>query len=162
MNDRHRQTPDLIAGAMSLVFLCVMITRPSNAASPAQADAAVTWREECGSCHIAYAPRLLPAASWRVLLARLDKHFGVDASLDPARLAVVRSYLEAQAGSPGRIEGSAVTPRISALPWFGRDHSEVPDQVWRRPSVRSRANCGACHTAAERGDFNEDGIRIPK
>ena len=162
MNDGRRVILDLIVWAISFSFLWVLVARPSYAALPSQADGAGVWREECGSCHIAYPPRLLPAASWRIVLERLDKHFGVDASLDPARVAAVRAFLEREAAPSGRAADTAGTPRISTLPWFGREHSEVSAEVWRRPSVRSRANCAACHAAAEKGVFNEDGIRIPK
>ena len=31
------------------------------------------WKAECGSCHVAYPPQLLPAQSWRKIMARLDR-----------------------------------------------------------------------------------------
>ena len=45
------------------------------AALPAAADdvrlpASPTYRAECGSCHVPYPPQLLPAESWRALMAR--------------------------------------------------------------------------------------------
>ena len=162
MHDRRRRILDLIVWGIGVAFLCVLVAPPSEAGSPAPPDAAGLWREECGSCHIAYPPRLLPAASWRVVLERLDQHFGVDASLEPDRVAAVRSFLETHAAPSARAASGAETPRISTLPWFVREHSEVSADVWRRPSIRSRANCAACHTAAENGVFNEDGIRIPR
>jgi hypothetical protein len=45
------------------------------------------FRAECGSCHLAYPPGLLPAASWQRIMIRLEGHFGDDASLDPATAA---------------------------------------------------------------------------
>lgn len=162
MNDRRRVILDLIVWSIGVAFLCVLSTRPSDAASPASSDAAGLWREECGSCHIAYPPRLLPAASWRVLLERLDRHFGVDGSVDPTRLAAIRSFLETHAAQAGRTASGTDTPRISTLPWFAREHAEISPEVWARPSVRSRANCAACHSAAEQGVFSEAGIRIPR
>lgn len=160
---RRRLTSLTVIGwAAAAALLSALLPYPSAAQSPARPDAARAWRDECGSCHIAYAPRLLPAESWRVVLDRLDQHYGVDASLDPARVAQIRSYLVAEAGLPGRAPAPGRTPRISTAPWFDREHAEVAAEVWRRPSVRSRSNCGACHSGAERGAFNEDGIRIPK
>jgi hypothetical protein len=38
--------------------------------------------QECGSCHVAFAPGLLPAASWQRQMNGLDKHYGTDASMD--------------------------------------------------------------------------------
>ena len=29
-------------------------------------------------------------------------------------------------------------------------------------NVKTPANCGACHTTAERGDFSERGVRVPR
>jgi len=40
------------------------------------------YKAECGSCHVAYPPQLLPGASWQQLMAQLERHFGSDASLD--------------------------------------------------------------------------------
>jgi hypothetical protein len=162
MNPRLRMFLDSLVWCLGVGVLCALIARATGAAPAVSPGAADAWREECGSCHIAYAPRYLPAASWRALLEQLDRHFGVDASLEPTRLAAIRSYLEAQAAPAGTATTAADLPRISRLPWFEREHSEVPVDVWRRPSVRSRSNCGACHTAAARGVFNEDGIRIPR
>ena len=131
-------------------------------AVPPRPDPAHMWREECGSCHVAYPARFLPAASWRVLMQSLDKHFGVNASLDAATNRAIQSYLEAGASLYHQNPKSMPEIRISRQPWFEREHSEVPDIVWRRNSVRDRANCGVCHSGAEQGIFNEDGIRIPK
>ena len=40
------------------------------------------YKEECGSCHMAYPPGLLPARSWTRMMAGLEDHFGDDADLD--------------------------------------------------------------------------------
>src|SRR3990170_4941454 len=58
---------------------------------PAQTNA--KWRQECASCHIAYAPGLLPAESWRKVMAGLDKHFGSDASLDAGDNKEITAFL---------------------------------------------------------------------
>ena len=38
--------------------------------------------QECGSCHAAYPPGMLPARSWQRVMGGLDRHYGSDASLD--------------------------------------------------------------------------------
>jgi mono/diheme cytochrome c family protein len=38
----------------------------------------------------------------------------------------------------------------------------VPPEVWKRASVGSAANCGACHGNAAQGNFSEREIKIPK
>jgi len=34
------------------------------------------YKEECGACHFAYQPELLPSGSWEKILAGLEDHFG--------------------------------------------------------------------------------------
>lgn len=117
------------------------------------------YRSECGGCHLAYPPQLLSAQSWSRLMAGLSRHFGSDASLDAATAATIGAYLQANAGSPRRFGTGA--DRISATRWFRHEHDEVPAAVWTSPAVGSAANCGACHTGAERGDYGERTLRLP-
>jgi hypothetical protein len=126
--------------------------------SVARADPA--YLKECGACHVAYPPRLLPASSWRALLAGLDRHFGDDASLEPEARAALERWLVENAGRERR-PGAAPPLRITESRWFEDEHDEVPPDAAARPSVRSLANCGACHPAAERWDFDEDRVKIP-
>lgn len=118
-----------------------------------------TWTTECGACHVAYPPRALPARSWRALMDGLDRHFGTDASLDPRAAAEVRAFLERHAG---RDPGGPRTIRVTETRWFRHEHDEIPPAVWRRPAVKSPANCGACHRGAEQGVFDDDAVRIPR
>ena len=37
----------------------------------ARAQANVNWRTECGECHLAYPPAMLPAASWQAVMGGL-------------------------------------------------------------------------------------------
>jgi hypothetical protein len=41
--------------------------------------------KECGECHMAYQPGLLPAASWNRIMDGLADHFGENASVLPAK-----------------------------------------------------------------------------
>lgn len=130
------------------------------------------WQQECSACHTLYHPGLLPERSWRKLMAGLDKHFGENASLDPAARKAIGEFLAANAGDRSdarrarKIErsiGAAETPlRISETPYMLAKHDEIRSAVWTRKSVGSRANCGACHPDAERGDFEEHAVRIPR
>jgi len=117
------------------------------------------WKEECSSCHVAYPPQLLDKAGWRELMAGLDKHFGVDASLEPAERKEILAFLQRHAGSGPRHASN--TQRISDTAWFIHEHREVMSQVWTDPAIRSRSNCTACHVRAERGDWSEHSIRMP-
>ncbi|MEW6591787.1 MAG: diheme cytochrome c, partial [Pseudomonadota bacterium] len=130
------------------------------------------WQQECGSCHLAYPPALLPKASWQRLMAGLDDHFGENASLDPATRADILRFLEAHAADSGisrmggkvmqRMDTKTVPLRITETTWFVRKHDEVPASAWRRKSVGSAANCAACHRQAEKGHYDDDTVRIPR
>lgn len=120
------------------------------------------WAQECGSCHIAYPPGLLPAASWTRIMGGLDKHFGDDAALTPAENKEITAFL---VNNPSNRWSAPTAPlRISESQWFKAKHNsrEIAPEVWQRPAVKSPANCGACHGGAAEGDFNEHRIRIPR
>jgi hypothetical protein len=138
---------------------------------PAQADdgprAALvpllpSYQTECAACHVAYPPGMLPAASWQRLTTHLPNHFGADASLDAATVKEVSTWLSAHAATGRRAQESPPEDRITRSRWFTRQHDEVPAATWTRASVKSPSNCTACHTGADRGDFNEHNVRIPR
>ena len=128
------------------------------------------YRDECGSCHLAYPPELLPARSWRVLMQGLDRHFGDNAEVDAQTATRIEAYLVANAATGDRYRRAAglsrvsdgSQPRITATRYFQRKHDEVPQRLVKDNSeVGSFSNCQACHSGAERGDFDEDRVRIP-
>ncbi len=120
------------------------------------------WVAECGGCHMAFAPGLLPAASWTKVMAGLDKHFDTDASLPAQDTKEITDYLTQYASKRWTANTSPL--RISESVWFKTKHSsgEINPAIWKRESVKSPANCMACHSGADKGDFNERNIRIPK
>ncbi|NML27310.1 diheme cytochrome c [Zoogloea dura] len=119
------------------------------------------YTSECGSCHLAFPPGALPAASWKHIMAGLDKHYGSNASLDDATTRQLDSWLQAHAGTWKRVGETPAQDRITRSAWFQRKHRQVRDAVWAHNSVKSPANCGACHPGAERGDFDDDHLKIP-
>lgn len=119
------------------------------------------WKAECSACHLAYPPQLLPAESWRAMMALLDKHFGADASLDAKTAAEISAFLQANAGRNKRETGKPEL-RITEMRWFKKEHDEAPFQVWSSAAVKQPSNCAACHTQAERGDFSERSLRVPR
>ena len=150
---------ELLASAALVVCLTV-VTQDLLAAAAAPASPQEQWKTECASCHIAYPAKQLPAPAWRRLMSGLDKHFGTDASLDAAAVASITVYLEQHAGRERR--GERETLRITETAWFAREHDEVPRPLWKSPAVKNAANCAACHTQAESGDFRERNIRLPR
>lgn len=122
------------------------------------------YQAECAACHLAYPPGLLPAASWQRLMAGLGRHFGTDASLDASTTRAISAWLAQHAGTYKRVNEEPPQDRISRSSWFLRKHNarEVSPEVWKRASVGSPANCTACHAQADKGNFNEHDVRIPK
>jgi hypothetical protein len=120
------------------------------------------YQQECAACHVAYPPGLLPAASWQRILDNLSRHYGADASLDPASARELSAWLNANAGTYKRVREQPQQDRITQSAWFVRKHHEVPVRTWKLPTVNSAANCSACHRQADQGDFNERSIRIPR
>jgi hypothetical protein len=126
------------------------------------ATSSKTYAQECASCHMAYPPGLLPPDSWRRIVNSLDKHYGTDASLDAQSARAIGDWLGANAGTYKRAKEAPPDNRITRSAWFTRKHRELPAEVWRRASVRTAANCNACHLGAEQGRFNDDDVRIPR
>lgn len=120
--------------------------------------------QECASCHIAFPPSMLPAASWKRMMGGLDQHFGDDASLDAETTAAITRYLVDHAGdAPGQaskllrgLRAGDAPLRITELPKWVREHDEVPRSDWTRKDVGRKANCAACHIDAEKGYFEDD------
>ncbi len=124
-------------------------------------DMPKAYTQECAACHTAYPPGMLPQASWRRIMAGLDRHYGVDASLDTATLQHLDGWLQAHAGTARRAREQPPQDRITRSAWFERKHRDIDPAVWRHASVRSAANCAACHPGAERGDYDDDRLRMP-
>jgi hypothetical protein len=120
------------------------------------------YQQECSACHVAYPPGLLPRASWQRVMGQLKNHFGTDASLDSATTAELSTWLSANAGGGGRSREEPLQDRITHSAWFVRQHDEVGAATWKRASVKSASNCSACHAQADKGDFNEHQVRIPR
>lgn len=107
--------------------------------------------KECGECHMAFQPALLPAGSWMRIMDGLAEHFGEDASLPADLAASIRDYLTTNAG---RIGDPAIT-RITEQSWFIKEH-RFSSAVWQRSQIRTKSNCLACHPRAQQGTYEDD------
>lgn len=154
---------DAIVWTAALMFLVVLGVHEAHAGDLRYSNGDPTYQAECGSCHVAYPPALLSASGWTAVLDRLDRHYGVDASLDPATVRRLRDYVLTNSGRKARAEPVAEgdLPRISTLPWFLKEHREVTGRS-RPASVKSMSDCAACHTRAAQGDFAESTLRLPR
>ena len=129
------------------------------------------YLEECGVCHFAYQPGLLPARSWEKLMGTLDNHFGENAELDAETRQHLTAYLTLHAAEQSdtrrsakilRSLGSESPLRITEVPYIRYKHDEIPLRFIRANNqVRSLSNCAACHTRADTGSYAEREIDIP-
>ncbi|OSZ68073.1 diheme cytochrome c [Hydrogenophaga sp. IBVHS2] len=119
------------------------------------------YRQECAACHVAYPPGMLPARSWQRVMTGLDRHYGTDASLDAATVARLGDWLQTHAATGRHAAEAPADDRITRTAWFERQHRGIEPAVWKLPSVRSAAQCAACHTGAEQGRFDDDNLRMP-
>ena len=131
----------------------------------------MTYKEECGGCHFAYQPELLPSASWMKILRNLDDHFGESIELDEDSKRVILDYLKSNSAEYSsakravkimRSLGNQVPLRITDVPYIREKHHEISPNVLKRESIGSLSNCIACHTTAEKGIYEDDHVKIPK
>lgn len=108
---------------------------------------------ECASCHVAYPPELLTQVGWKQVMGRLDKHYGVDASLDKKTGEELTVFLASRASTRDKHSPSEATARLTRSNWFMREHREAA------PNKTSFSDCAACHRGAAAGDFSERGLR---
>lgn len=130
------------------------------------------YAKECGSCHFAYSPGMLPARSWERMMSRLDRHFGESLGLDGPVAAAIGRYLAQNAADRSPYAGSKVlmesipeelTPaRIQAVPRLRTAHRVMREVIARnfRVKVRTLVNCDGCHQRAAAGDFSLAELRV--
>lgn len=153
-NATARWTLDLTMWLSALFVGMALLAHEAMAGGRLSLPANERWKAECGSCHLAYPPQLLPAASWQRLMSQLDRHFGADASVEPAVAGEIAAFLERYSASGKRARRAGNTLRITQTAWFLDEHDEV--------NPRNPADCVACHASAEQGDFRKRNLRSPR
>jgi nitrate/TMAO reductase-like tetraheme cytochrome c subunit len=150
---------------IALPVLLVALALPAHADNYSLPKNAA-FEEECASCHMAYPPQMLDANSWRAVMNGLSKHFGSDASIDEKRRIAITDFLAAHSGGrkTGDTRDAQGKPllRITETARFDKKHREIAAATWQRASIKSPANCTACHAQAATGDYSERSIQIPK
>lgn len=150
---------NLLPATLLLVALSAQADNYSVPKNPA-------FEEECTSCHMAYPPQMLHADSWRAMMGGLSKHFGTDASLDEKRRVAITDFLVANANGrkTGTTRDAAGKPllRITETERFQKKHREISAATFKRASIKSPANCTACHRQAAAGNYSEHSVTIPK
>jgi hypothetical protein len=129
-----------------------------------------TYREQCGSCHFAYQPALLPSGSWGKILSRLADHNEESVVIEESDIKIIKEYLEKNAAEHSSAKRAIKIlksldgqkpEKITDVPYIRRKHDDVKEDVFKRESIGSPANCVACHTTAEDGVYEDDNVRIP-
>jgi hypothetical protein len=148
----------LLGAVLSLGFLSsAMADRPLMPANVLPA-----YKNECASCYMAYTPTMLSKSSWQRIMGSLDKHYGTDASVDIATERQIGVWLQSLGGTYKRAEASSPADRLTTTQWFEKKHRKIDKEVWTRKSINGKAQCQACHQGADIGDFEDDGVRIPR
>lgn len=130
------------------------------------------YSNECGSCHMAYPPGLLPAESWQKVMSGLADHFGDNAELDATTHANISEFLLSNSADKSDYRRSRhfavindpgnIQIRITQTDYFKHEHNEIPaNMVSDNGKVKSFSNCNACHQKAEQASFRERDIFIP-
>ena len=125
-----------------------------------------TYIEECGACHFAYPPQLLPPLTWTAIMTGLDEHFGENAELDAETSTQILQYLH--------IHGLGVAPasrmskmmrnipdepplRITEFPAFKDAHAVVAEQLELTAlEAGFLSPCADCHRLANSGIFDKE------
>jgi len=183
-------------GPVALLALLIALYGGLAAADDGHRDGGAAllpeYRDECSGCHVAYPPRLLAAQSWRRIVGNLSRHYGTDASLDPATRDRIAQWLERGAGEGRRARVAPPEDRITRSAWFLKEHRDAlsdraapasgPQPLGNLPrsapggappapggggerlraADRRLSDCAACHIFANEGDFHERNIRIPR
>jgi hypothetical protein len=169
---KARTATALLIGAGAFLVAAAVAGKLGQLPAPAMPVATLdpVYVEECGACHTAYHPSLLPRPSWARLMGELDDHFGEDASLPGDTTAGIAAWLDAHAAETADTKPANLLRRvdpgnpiaITATPFWRRTHAAIPDAVFAAAPVRGRGQCPACHADAASGRFHPAEIAIPK
>ena len=139
-----------------------------RAALRASRPASNVWTRECGGCHLAYSPAMLPLRSWERMMQEQENHFGEDLSLKPATVAALLAYVKERRPLPwasARLSRSApaqeAPQRISELRFWRRAHRGLGPDAFRPPVSHGRHDCDTCHADAASGIFGPRMIQRP-
>jgi len=135
-------------------------------------EQSVAYDKACASCHMVYAPSMLPARSWDKLMMGLSHHFGDNAEVDTATRDEISAYLQRNAADKveniyaqsmlNLLKDDETPLRISETKYFVLLHDIVkPEMITGNPDVKSVARCEVCHYEALEGRYNRFAVRIP-
>ena len=147
-------------------------SRSSTASQTVQIESSNIYNEECGSCHFAFPPVLLPKIAWQEIMNNLSDHFDDNAELSAETQREITDYLvnnsadtlstKTSRKTMRSVNKGKPTMRITELAYFRHEHNEIPKRIFENnPELSGITNCDACHTKAQNGSFRESDIHIP-
>ncbi|MGB7441233.1 MAG: cytochrome C [Coleofasciculaceae cyanobacterium] len=105
------------------------------------------YLKNCGSCHIALPPQVMPSETWRQLLLDLDQHYGqkLESIFSPS-LLMMWNYLR-DFSRPLK-EEEAIPYRVKESRYFKALHPRVDF-----PEPARLTTCVSCHSGASEYDY---------
>ncbi len=103
-----------------------------------------------------FSSRMLPSRSWAAILSKMDDHFGEDAAIPKKDLDEIRAFLISHAADSqdatardrhflSELLPNSTPLRITSTPWWNEVHADFDFESVKHTSVKSAANCLACH-----------------
>jgi len=137
---------------------------PFSQAALVQSEA---WDKECGGCHLAYHPSVLPAPAWRALLDEQHAHFGEDLGLEESTVDALRAYMRPQSAEAhatplawkidSTTRADATPRRVTETDYWKKRHATLSAADWNRTK---RFACEGCHLDAAAGTFLPGAIHV--
>ena len=133
-------------------------------------DTQPVFYKECGDCHSAYPPFLLPKKSWERVMTKLDNHFGeeiTDANISLSAQATIKEFLIANSAETSTREvsvkimkslGERRPKAITKTPFWREVHKDIPKSVYKSKDIKDKSNCKACHKDFEYGNLDDMNI----
>jgi Dihaem cytochrome c len=161
---RNRSIRRTAAALLAAIWALGLSSRAGADGIDVGPNTSPAYVSECGSCHFAYQPGLMPARAWRKVMGNLHDHFGDNAETNAKTRDAILDYLVAGAADVARNPRSraimdASTPgdsgmRITSQPYIAGLHGGLLDPLFRGyPRVETLVNCPACHIKATEGVF---------
>ncbi len=131
------------------------------------------YLKECGDCHNAYPPFLLPRKSWERVMGALDNHFGeeiTEANITKLQQKSILEFLKENAAETNTHEASVKLmhslgirrPKaITKTPYWRETHKDIPKSVFKSKEIKDKSNCSACHKDFEYGNLEDMNIKYP-
>jgi cytochrome b len=166
----------VLAAVATIALAYVALWSPQDRERRTREDAGVkaalkgeAWSKECGGCHLAYSPALLPFASWKRTLDEQDRHFGEDLGLGADAAGKLLEHAKATpipSWAAWKL-ATSVPPgdaplEISTTSFWRTAHATLAEADFKPPRSAGRHDCEACHRDAASGIFHPRMIHMAK